>query len=134
MLLDLNSRDTIKYLVDNNCYYLIEKIVKDLPDLEVNISNELHMAIKNNNTWLRLNNIYMKERYKECSTLFNILYEYKLPYVIYKGVPLSRYAYGQDYYRFSGDIDLLIDQSNMSLVQDFLRKQVLHKENFTKIK
>lgn len=64
------------------------------------------------------NLIYNKLLYKELSIVLNNI---DFDYVIIKGEPLSYYAYGQYGMRYSTDIDILVDRSNVDKLNTLLK-------------
>ena len=64
-----------------------------------------------------INNIQIIERYKACQQIFE---QNEFNYAIIKGAVLSKMIYGDPSIRCSGDIDMLINKTNVDYVKSFL--------------
>lgn len=85
------------------------------------------LYIRNRRRWKRvmngINNMYSIERkilYKELNPLFKMLIDRS--YAVVKGEALSHQIYGSIDRRKSSDIDILIDKSNVKLLESELKK------------
>lgn len=58
--------------------------------------------------------------FNELTGFFNELHEF--PYAVIKGEPLSKMAYGEEGYRNSADIDILVHKSHVSELKSVLEK------------
>lgn len=67
-----------------------------------------------------LNKICVNERYKVCKDIFDIFESNNIPYAVIKGAVLSKMAYGDIYYRKSGDIDILINRKDIDIVKQIM--------------
>jgi len=69
----------------------------------------------------KLNEIAIRERYRQSMPLFEALSLNEIPFVVHKGAPLSRLIYGNPFHRISGDIDLLIPREHIDeTIQTFV--------------
>lgn len=103
--------DISDMLYNHKCFYLLSKL---------NTNNDYYQEIKIKSI---VNKIYIHQRYNECINLFNRLEMSGIPYAVIKGAILSTIAYGQPYFRFSNDIDILIDRENISVVKSIMQHE-----------
>ena len=64
-------------------------------------------------SYKKLNEIAVRERYRQSMPLFEALSLNEIPFVVHKGAPLSKLIYDDPFHRVSGDIDLLIPREHI---------------------
>ncbi len=92
-----------KFLLKNECIYLLSKSEKFAPQLTMQIA---------------LNSIMNNQRYQICKDVVTMLNG--IPYAIIKGAALSSRIYENSAYRLSGDIDLLVSPNHSDKMKEIL--------------
>lgn len=98
----LPDQDISETLMKHKCEYLLKKMNR--------------MDIKAE----AFNKICINERYKACKPIFEAFEKHAIPYAVIKGAVLSKMAYGDEFCRRSGDIDLLICRNQIDAVKQIM--------------
>jgi hypothetical protein len=107
--------DISELLYKHKCYYLLSKVKTE---------NSITQKINAENA---INRNFVNERYKTCKSIFEVFENIGIPYAVIKGAALSEAAYGDPYFRHSGDLDLLISRKDIDSVNAFLLIKALFK-------
>lgn len=99
--------DIADLLFRHECFYLLTKI-------ENNKYKERISALK------QANELYVNEGYLNSKKIFQTFIENKIPFAVIKGAVLSKIAYGNQYERFSHDIDILVNRRDVGRVKDIM--------------
>lgn len=103
-----SKEDLSEFLYKHRCFYLLERIDEGTLKQKIILQKELNEQI-------------VRERYRQCKEVFYALNN-KVKYANIKGAMLSLAAYGNAAYRFSADIDILIDRNQTASVKEILSR------------